>query len=58
MCAGPVQVTSSQAGEAVFVMTASFQRAEQGLSHSVPVPPDAPPPESLPTQEEVYRHDN
>ena len=27
-------------------MTASFQVFEEGLSHSVPMPPDAPPPEA------------
>lgn len=48
-------VTASQRGDRVFTMVASFQRSEEGFEHSHPKPPSVPSPESLSTQEEVYR---
>jgi len=36
----------------IFLMSASFQRAEQGLEHQTPAPLDVPPPDGLPTLEE------
>jgi acyl-CoA thioesterase-2 len=35
----------------IFFMSASFQRAEQGLEHQMPMP-DVPPPDALPSMEE------
>ena len=40
------RVVAIQHGEQIFNMSASFQVAEQGLEHSVPMP-TVPPPESL-----------
>jgi acyl-CoA thioesterase-2 len=36
----------------IFFMSASFHRAEEGLDHHAPSPPDIPPPEELPTMED------
>jgi acyl-CoA thioesterase-2 len=36
----------------IFLMSASFHRAEQGLEHQAPVPPDVPPPDEVPTMSE------
>lgn len=41
------RVVAVQHGKAIFALSASFQRAEQGLDHADPVP-DVPDPESLP----------
>ncbi|GGJ80291.1 acyl-CoA thioesterase II [Pilimelia anulata] len=38
-----------QGGRPIFFMSASFQRAEHGLDHQAPGPPDVPRPEDLPT---------
>ena len=43
-------VTAHQAGEAIFDLSASFTRAEEGLAHQDPMP-DAPAPEGLPDWE-------
>jgi acyl-CoA thioesterase II len=40
------RVTAIQHGKAVFALSASFQRAEEGLEHSTPMPA-APPPQQL-----------
>jgi acyl-CoA thioesterase II len=40
---------AQQQGKTIFFMSASFQRAEQGLDHYVEQPPDVPGPEELPT---------
>ena len=42
------RVVAVQHGEAIFIMSASFQRTEAGLDHQGTMPP-APDPESLPT---------
>jgi acyl-CoA thioesterase II len=47
-----------QHGQAIFHLSASFQRAEEGLEHQEPMP-EAPDPETLPSAEEMlprYRH--
>jgi acyl-CoA thioesterase-2 len=49
-------VVARQRGRAIFNMSVSFQRAEQGYEHQMAMP-DAPDPESLPTRAElVSRH--
>jgi acyl-CoA thioesterase-2 len=40
------RVKVHQAGEAIFNLSASFARPEEGISHQAPMP-EAPPPESL-----------
>jgi acyl-CoA thioesterase II len=40
------RVTAIQHGKAVFALSASFQRVEEGLEHTTPMPA-APPPEQL-----------
>src|SRR5580692_12171334 len=45
------RVVAVQGGKAIFNLAASFQRAEPGLTHQDAMP-DAPPPESLPTETE------
>ena len=45
------RVTAIQHGKPIFAMSASFQRAEPGLEHAMPMP-DVPPPESLRTSAE------
>lgn len=44
-------VVARQPGGAIFTMAASFQREESGLEHQDAMP-EAPPPESLPTDRE------
>lgn len=46
------RVVAIQEGEAIFSMSASFQRDEEGLSHQVPMP-HAAPPESVPSTDEL-----
>jgi acyl-CoA thioesterase-2 len=48
------RVVAKQHGKAIFSMAISFQAAEQGLEHQAAMP-DAPPPESVPTNEERLR---
>jgi acyl-CoA thioesterase-2 len=45
------RVVAKQHGKAIFNMAISFQAPEEGLDHQVAMP-DAPPPESVPTNEE------
>lgn len=45
-------VMAIQDGEAIFTMTASFKSDEPGLEHQLPMP-DVPPPESVPSQDEL-----
>jgi acyl-CoA thioesterase-2 len=45
-------VVARQDGTAIFSLTASFARAEEGISHQDPIP-DAPEPEGLPEWEDV-----
>jgi acyl-CoA thioesterase-2 len=47
------QVTVSQDGAAVFVATASFCVAEEGISHQEASAPEAPPPDGLPDRDQV-----
>jgi acyl-CoA thioesterase II len=45
------RVVAIQHGEAIFILSASFQHAEEGPTHGLAMP-DVPAPESLPTAEE------
>lgn len=45
-------VVAIQHGEAIFSMSASFHKAEQGFSHQLPMP-NVPDPDSLPSEEEI-----
>jgi acyl-CoA thioesterase-2 len=47
-------VKAIQHGKAIFSMMASFHREEQGFSHQAPMP-DVPPPEELPSEEEMRK---
>jgi len=50
------RVVARQRGKAIFSTSISFQVAEQGYEHQMPMP-EAPDPETLPTREElVKRH--
>ena len=49
---GTRRVLALQHGRPIFSLSASFQIEEQGLDHQAPSP-DAPPPESLPTEQEL-----
>src|SRR6185312_4082324 len=42
------RVTAIQHGKAIFALSASFQKDEEGLDHGEPMP-DVPRPETLPT---------
>jgi len=46
------RVVAIQRGEAIFSMSASFQAAEEGLSHQSPMP-DVPGPDELPSEAEL-----
>jgi acyl-CoA thioesterase II len=46
------RVVAIQHGHAIFSMAVSFHKAEPGFEHQA-VMPDAPPPESLPSEEEL-----
>jgi acyl-CoA thioesterase-2 len=48
------RVVAKQHGKAIFNMSVSFQAPEEGLEHQAPMP-DAPPPETVPTNEERLR---
>ena len=48
------RVTAIQNGEAIFNMSASFHRREEGLQHQVEMP-DAPDPESLTPELDIIR---
>lgn len=48
------RVLAVQQGQAIFSMTVSFQVHEAGLEHQTEMP-KVPPPESLPTQEELRK---
>lgn len=41
------RVAATQDGETILSLTASFQRAEEGLAHQQAATPDVPPPEEL-----------
>ena len=43
------RVIAIQHGEAIFALSASFQKHEHGMEHADPMPSDLPEPESLPT---------
>lgn len=47
------RVIARQKGQAVFHMSVSFQTRESGFTHQHPMPRDVPPPESVPSQEEL-----
>jgi acyl-CoA thioesterase II len=47
------RVTAIQHGHAIFSLECSFQVAETGLEHQMPMPLDVPTPESLKTQFEL-----
>lgn len=48
------RVLAIQNGEAIFAMSASFQAAEAGYEHQLPMP-DVPLPETLPDREQMRR---
>lgn len=48
------RVVALQHGRAIFNMSASLQKSEQGLEHAQPMP-DVPPPEMLRGDREVFR---
>jgi acyl-CoA thioesterase-2 len=48
------RVLAIQKGEAIFSMSISFQVAEEGYDHQMPMP-DVPMPEALPDREEMKR---
>ncbi len=48
------RVVAKQQGKPIFNMSVSFQAPEEGLEHQAPMP-DAPPPETVPTNEERLR---
>jgi acyl-CoA thioesterase-2 len=48
------RVVAIQSGAAIFNMAASFHKAEEGFEHQ-DVMPDAPAPESVPTDQERYK---
>ena len=47
------RVVAIQHGEAIFSMSASYHRPEEGLSHAFEVPPDVPKPDELPAEAEL-----
>ena len=47
------RVVASQGGTPILNLTASFQRAEDGLSHQAAPMPDVPAPEDLPSDSEM-----
>ncbi len=49
------RVVAIQSGEAIFNMAASFQKHEEGYEHQDAMP-EAPPPESVPTDTERYKN--
>ncbi|MGD8607868.1 MAG: acyl-CoA thioesterase II [Myxococcales bacterium] len=48
------RVVAKQQGRAIFNISVSFQAPEEGLSHQTPMP-QAPPPDTVPTNEERMR---
>ncbi|MFU8814508.1 MAG: acyl-CoA thioesterase [Pseudomonadales bacterium] len=48
------RVVAIQHGRAIFNMSSSWQKQEQGLSHATPMP-DVPPPEALRGDREAYQ---
>jgi acyl-CoA thioesterase-2 len=48
------RVVAKQHGKAIFNTSVSFQVPEEGLEHQTPMP-DAPPPDTVPTNEERLR---
>ena len=48
------RVAAIQHGKAIFTLSCSWQKEEQGLVHSQPIP-DVPPPESLRSDLDAYR---
>jgi len=48
------RVVAKQQGRAIFNISVSFQAPEEGLVHQAPMP-QAPPPETIPTNEERMR---
>ena len=46
------RVVAVQHGRAIFALTASFQVEEDGFDHGLPMP-EVPPPEDLPSEEEI-----
>jgi acyl-CoA thioesterase II len=48
------RVVAIQHGKAIFSMSASYHKAEEGLTHQMPMP-DIPAPEDLPDEEDVFK---
>jgi len=49
------RVTARQHGAAIFALSASFQVAEQGLDHHLPMPKNIPQPDELPNEAELKK---
>jgi acyl-CoA thioesterase-2 len=47
------RVTATQHGRAMFVMSVSFHKAEPGLDHQMAMPKGVPPPEQLPSEQDL-----
>lgn len=47
------RVTAIQNGKAIFILSSSWQKPEEGLDHAPPMP-DVPPPEALRSAREYY----
>jgi len=47
------RVVATQHGEAIYTMSASFHKAEEGLTHADPMPVDVPDPDDLPGEKEL-----
>ena len=50
-----LQVKAIQDGRAIFAMSVSFHKAEEGFDHNSQMP-DVPPPEDLPNEQELKEH--
>ncbi|MEN3929576.1 acyl-CoA thioesterase II [Microvirga sp. W0021] len=46
------RITAIQHGQAIFSMSASYQKEEQGYEHQLPMPTGIPTPDTLPNEEE------
>jgi acyl-CoA thioesterase-2 len=49
------RVLAIQHGQAIFTLEASFQVAEEGLDHQIPMPPGVPDPDTLMAPAEILR---
>jgi len=47
------RVVAIQHGQAIFSMSVSFHKIEEGFEHQIDMPPGIPDPESLPSEDEI-----